>query len=149
MGSQQWYPEGQGVVPGSGDSFLVPASSAREHYDRCMSWWLAFAADGMVEIVSGLPSALRPEMQVHLNLGEVASSVGDPRYITTAFPLAEDAFESVVVSAEPVLCAYLYYSFDREHPPQGYLVLALRSCSLGSVMTSPRILALIRSLQCG
>lgn len=143
MGSQQWYPEGQGVVPGSGDSFLVPASSAREHYDRCMSWWLAFAADGMVEIVSGLPSALRPEMQVHLNLGEVASSVGDPRYITTAFPLAEDAFESgaPTTGVPGVGIAQLLsgVGYDVAQDPSSHSVFAMRLKSMVFFQTAALI----------
>ncbi|CAE6414887.1 unnamed protein product [Rhizoctonia solani] len=93
----RWGNEGDGGSPGSttssgsGATFLVPAASVREHYDRCMSWWLAFAADGMVEIVAKLPSALRPELRACI--GDVESGVGRNRSVVTSFPLTEDAYE--------------------------------------------------------
>ncbi|CAE6415615.1 unnamed protein product, partial [Rhizoctonia solani] len=93
----RWIDEGNGSSPGStassrsGTTFLVPAASAREYYDRCMSWWLAFAADGMVEIVAKLPSALRPELRACI--GDTESGIGRTRSIITSFPLMENAYE--------------------------------------------------------
>ncbi|KAF8694113.1 GAL4-like Zn(II)2Cys6 (or C6 zinc) binuclear cluster DNA-binding domain, partial [Rhizoctonia solani] len=93
----RWNNESGGSSPGSTTSsgssstFLVPASSFREHYDRCMSWWLAFSADGIVEIVAKLPSALRPELRACI--GDTESGVGRNRKVTASFPLREDVYE--------------------------------------------------------
>ncbi|CCO33289.1 hypothetical protein BN14_07363 [Rhizoctonia solani AG-1 IB] len=95
--SHRWESKGNGDSPGdttfSGASgtFLVPAASAQEHYDRCMSWWLAFAADMMVEIVTKLPSALRPEIRACI--GDTEAGVGRTGCIVTSFPLMEDVYE--------------------------------------------------------
>ncbi|KAJ1309689.1 hypothetical protein OPQ81_006454 [Rhizoctonia solani] len=78
-----WINEGNGSSPGStvssgsASSFLVPAANPREYYDRCMSWWLAFAADAMVEIVAKLPSALRPELRACI--GDMECGIGGTR----------------------------------------------------------------------
>ncbi|KAH7340962.1 hypothetical protein B0J17DRAFT_627246 [Rhizoctonia solani] len=97
VAGHRWVNEGNGGSPGStsssqsGGTFLVPAASAREYYDRCMSWWLAFAADGMVEIVAKLPSALRPELRACI--GDMEYGIGGTRSITTSFPLMENVYE--------------------------------------------------------
>jgi hypothetical protein len=74
-------------------TFLIPASSAREHHDRLMAWWLAFAADGMVEIVAKLPSALRPELRACI--GDAELGVDRKRIIITPFPLTEHSYKQV------------------------------------------------------
>ncbi|CCO27783.1 hypothetical protein RSOLAG1IB_00265 [Rhizoctonia solani AG-1 IB] len=95
--SYSWSNDDNGSSPRSssssesGGTFLVPASSIREHYDRRMSWWLAFAANGMVEIVTELPSALRPELRACI--GDVESEIGRTRNIVTPFPLMEGPYE--------------------------------------------------------
>ncbi|QRW27556.1 Fungal Zn(2)-Cys(6) binuclear cluster domain [Rhizoctonia solani] len=76
---------------GSGSTFLVPAGSIREHYDRCMSWWLAFASNEMVEIATKLPSALRPELRACI--GDTESGLERARGLITSFPLTEDSYE--------------------------------------------------------
>lgn len=58
-----------------------------------MSWWLAFAADGLVQMVAGLDSAVRPELRACI--GDVDCGIGQGREITTAFPLAESTYEGV------------------------------------------------------
>ncbi|CAE6421532.1 unnamed protein product [Rhizoctonia solani] len=93
----RWGNEGDGGSPGStassgsGGTFLVPAASAREHYDRCMSWWLAFATDAMVETIAKLPSALRPELRACI--GDIEYGVGKTSSVVTSFPLMEYAYE--------------------------------------------------------
>ncbi|CAE6419684.1 unnamed protein product [Rhizoctonia solani] len=52
-----------------------------------MAWWLAFAADGMLEIVVKLPSALRPELRACI--GDADLGVDRKRIIVTPFPLTE------------------------------------------------------------
>ncbi|KAG8733620.1 hypothetical protein FRC11_004548 [Ceratobasidium sp. 423] len=97
IAGHMWINEGNDGSPGStassgsGGTFLVPPASTREHYDRRMSWWLAFSSDGMVEIVAKLPSALRPELRACI--GDVESGVGRTRSITTSFPLMENVYE--------------------------------------------------------
>ncbi|KAG8697745.1 hypothetical protein FRC08_006348 [Ceratobasidium sp. 394] len=73
-------------------SFLVPPRSTQEHHDRLMIWWLAYAADGLVEIVAGLPSALRAEILA--SLGDVEAYLGGATRIPAVFPLPERAYES-------------------------------------------------------
>jgi hypothetical protein len=96
MGGHRWLsvqgsPESVGSS-GSDGSFLVPASSAREHHDRQMAWWLAFATDGLVQVVAGLPSALRPELRACI--GDVNCGMGPARGITTSLPLPKSVYEA-------------------------------------------------------
>jgi hypothetical protein len=112
--SYSWSNDDNGSSPRSssssesGGTFLVPASSIREHYDRRMSWWLAFAANGMVEIVTELPSALRPELRACI--GDVESEIGRTRNIVTPFPLMEGPSERVSTKLRTTALLFtLYY----------------------------------------
>ncbi|KAG8735618.1 hypothetical protein FRC10_010351 [Ceratobasidium sp. 414] len=72
-------------------SFLVPPRNAQEHHDRLMVWWLAYAADGLVEVVAGLPSALRAEILA--SLGDVEAYLGGAARVPAVFPLPENMYE--------------------------------------------------------
>ncbi|KAG9125153.1 hypothetical protein FRC07_008773, partial [Ceratobasidium sp. 392] len=73
-------------------SFLVPPRNAQEHHDRLMTWWLAYVADGLVEVIAGLPSALRAEILVCL--GDMEACLGGVTGIPAIFPLPESMYES-------------------------------------------------------
>ncbi|QRV86613.1 hypothetical protein RhiJN_14631 [Ceratobasidium sp. AG-Ba] len=73
-------------------SFLLPPRSPQEHRDRLMIWWLAYAADGLVEAVAGLPSALRAEILACL--GDMEAYLSGATGIPAVFPLPEAMYES-------------------------------------------------------
>ncbi|KAF8739947.1 GAL4-like Zn(II)2Cys6 (or C6 zinc) binuclear cluster DNA-binding domain, partial [Rhizoctonia solani] len=114
-------------------TLLVPASNAREHHDRSMAWWLAFATDGMVEIVAKLPSALRPELRVCI--GDVDSELGRIRRIITPFPLMEDAYEQGANQASPGLSiSELFLGNDSEvQDPSMNSIFSMRLKSMAFV----------------
>lgn len=74
-------------------SFLVPPRNAQEQHHRLMAWWLAYTADGLIEVVAGLPSTLRAEILVCL--GDVEANLAGFRAITAVFPLPEGMYGSV------------------------------------------------------
>ncbi|KAG8699469.1 hypothetical protein FRC09_006599 [Ceratobasidium sp. 395] len=80
------------VLGSPSPSFLVPPRNAQEHHDRLMTWWLAYIADGLVEVVAGLPSALRAEILVCL--GDMEAYLGGATGIPAVFPLPEIMYES-------------------------------------------------------
>lgn len=84
---------GSTSILGRSGSFLVPPRDARGHCDRLMGWWLAYAADGLVELVAGLPSALRAEILACL--GDVEANLGGFRGIPAVFPLPEQMYGAV------------------------------------------------------
>ena len=101
IASHQWTPGGvddMGQSPGvisfaPSSSFLVPARNAQEQHDRLMAWWLAYTADGLIEVVAGLPSTLRAEILVCL--GDTEANLEGFRAITAVFPLPEGMYGSV------------------------------------------------------
>lgn len=84
---------------GSSDSFLVPPRSAQEQHDRLMAWWLAYTADGLIEIVAGLPSTLRAEILVCL--GDVEANLAGSKAIPAVFPLPEWMYKTVSLFRMP------------------------------------------------
>lgn len=99
--SHQWTPGGMGDLSQSpnatplesSSSFLVPPRDAQEQHDRLMTWWLAYTADGLIEIVGKLPSALRAEILACL--GDVEANLGGFRVIPAVFPLPEGMYGDV------------------------------------------------------
>ncbi|KAF8610297.1 hypothetical protein BDV93DRAFT_601331 [Ceratobasidium sp. AG-I] len=95
IASHQWTPENVDDMSQSPDiiplapssSFLVPPRDAQEQHDRLMAWWLAYTADGLIEVVAGLPSTLRAEILVCL--GDMEANLEGFRAITAVFPLPE------------------------------------------------------------
>lgn len=74
-------------------SFLVPPRDAQEQHDRLMTWWLAYNADGLIEVVAKLPSTLRAEILACL--GDVEATLGGFRVIPAVFPLPEGMYRDV------------------------------------------------------
>lgn len=65
-----------------------------------MTWWLAYAADGLVEVVAGLPSALQAETLA--SLGDMEAYLGGATGIPAVFPLPEHMYESVRSCAQSI-----------------------------------------------
>ncbi|KAF8604255.1 hypothetical protein BDV93DRAFT_555891 [Ceratobasidium sp. AG-I] len=96
--SHQWTP-GSGdssnqshdeIPQESSSSFLVPPRDAQEQRDRLMAWWLAYTADGLIEIVAKLPSTLRAEILACV--GDVEANLAGFRTIPAVFPLPEGMY---------------------------------------------------------
>ena len=101
ISSHHWIPgggdnlsEGHGAHPlESSSSFLVPPRDAQEQRDRLMTWWLAYTADGLIEIVAKLPSTLRAEILACV--GDVEANLAGFRVIPAVFPLPEGMYGDV------------------------------------------------------
>jgi hypothetical protein len=71
-----------------------------------MTWWLAYVADGLVEVVAGLPSALG--LEVLVCLGDAEASLGGAGGIPAVFPLPELMYETVSFFDRAQLCAAIF-----------------------------------------
>ena len=101
IASHQWAPSSgehstqshDEIAPEPSSSFLVPPRDAQEQRDRLMAWWLAYTADGLIEIVAKLPSTLRAEILACV--GDVEANLAGFRVIPAVFPLPEGMYGDV------------------------------------------------------